>query len=184
MEYKDDKGRIDTNKLSIFFWNTQPSANMKKAWVIHEEATKAYRSKVKSENNTLAALIPDDIFSSLSAFSGDTAKTNKKWNNSVTRELAKAKGYPMSIKMEWYLDRKTCVDEAAKKDSKLDWSNPLAALKETSSNMLSKQAEKIFMPNPKKPIFRYVYEVTDIQVKLIHDSVFEIPAGFTLATRE
>lgn len=184
VQYKDDKGRVDTNKLNIVFWNTDPTASMKKVWKIHDEATVAYRKKIKTANNALAKLIPDDIFLALSAFSGDTAKNNKKWNNKVTRELAKAKGYPMSIKLEWYLDRKACIDKATAKNSKLDWSNPLDAITESASNMVGKQAEKMFLPDPREPIFRYVYEITGLSVKPVHDSVFEIPAGFTLATRE
>jgi len=31
----------------------------------------------------------------LSAFSGDTSKQNKQWNNSVSQNLATAKGYPI-----------------------------------------------------------------------------------------
>ena len=183
IEFQDGQGRKDNNRLDIVFWNTEPSSAMKEVWSINEEATQAYRKKVKQENNSLANLIPDNIFMALSAFSGDTAKDNKKWNTSVTRELAKAKGYPMSIKMEWYLDRKACPQAAEKKES-LDWSNPLEAMKQSASNMAGKEAEKMFMPNPNEPIFRYVYEVTGVEVKPVHDSVFEIPAGFTLVNRE
>ena len=183
VEFQDDKGNKDSNKLDIVFWNTEPSSAMKEVWAINEVATQAYRKKVNQENNALAKLIPDNIFMALSAFSGDTAKDNKKWTNSVTRELAKAKGYPMSIKMEWYLDRKACPEAAPKKEG-LDWSNPLEAVQQSASNMVGKQAEKMFMPNPNEPIFRYVYEVTGVEVKPVHDSVFEIPVGYTLANRE
>jgi len=185
VEYKDDKGRKDTNRLNIVFWNTEPTAEMKKVWGMNEALTNAYRKKVKAQHNSLSKLVPDSIFMSLSAFSGGTSKDNKKWQNKVTRELSKVKGYPMSIKVEWYLDRKACIEaKAAPKKEKLDWSNPLAAIKQSTSDMIGKEAEKMFMPNPKEPIFRYVYEVTSIKVEPVHDSVFEIPAGFTLATRE
>ena len=183
VEYQDNQARKDTNRLDIVFWNTEPNAAMKDVWAINETATQSYLSKVKQETNSLAKLIPDDIFVALSAFSGDTTKDNKKWNTSVTRELAKATGYPMSIKVEWYLDRKACAEAAPKKE-KLDWSNPLAAVQQSASNLAGKQAKKMFMPNPNEPVFRYVYEVTGLEVKPVNDSVFDVPAGYTLATRE
>ena len=186
VEYKDSKGRKDTNKLIMVFWNTEPNRNMKKVWAINEKATQAYRRKVNNETNSLSRLIPDDIFVSLSAFSGDTAKSNKKWKNSISREMAKAKGYPMSIKVEWYLDRKACIEKTAevKKDKGFDWSNPLGSIKDSASDMVGGSVKKMFLPKPNEPVFRYVYQVTDVEVVPVHDSVFEIPSGFTLVTRE
>lgn len=186
VEYKDDKGRKDTNKLIMVFWNTEPGKDMEKVWAINERATQSYRRKVKSETNSLSRLIPDDIFVSLSAFSGDTAKSNKKWKNSISREMAKAKGYPMSVKIEWFLDRKACVEKAveAKKDKGFDWSNPLDSIKNSASDMVGGSVKKMFLPKPNEPVFRYVYQVTGVEVVPVHDSVFEISPGFTLVTRE
>lgn len=183
MEYKDDKGNIDRNTLNLVFWNTEPTATMNEAWKIHGEATKAYLAKVKQGNNPMAKYLPDSIFMALSAFSGDTSKNDQKWTNDITRELAKAEGYPMSIKTEWYLDRKACLQAQPEKKA-LDWSNPLEAMKKTASDYAGKQAKKMFMPNPKEPIFRYIYDVTSVDIKPVHDSVFEVPAGFKLVTRE
>lgn len=183
VEFKDKKGLKDKNTLNIVFWNTVPNKKMQEAWVINEAATKSYLSKIKKGNNPLGKYLPDNVFMALSAFSGDTSKKNKNWTNSVARKLAKAKGYPMSIKTEWYLDRKACPQPKPEK-KKLDWSNPLAAIKDSVSSYTSKQAKKMFLPNPKEPIFRYVYDVTDIKVQPAHDSLFQIPAGYQLATRE
>lgn len=183
IEYRDKKGRIDKNTLNLVFWNTVPTKTMQEAWKINAAATKSYLSKIKRENNPLAKYLPDSVFMALSAFSGDTSKKNKKWTNSVARKLAKAKGYPMSIKTEWYLNRKACPQPKPEKKS-LDWSNPFAAIKDSVSNYTSKQAKKMFLPNPKEPIFRYIYDVTSINVEQAHDSVFQVPAGYQLSTRE
>ena len=183
MEYKDNKGRIDKNTLNLVFWNTTPTSAMNEAWKINGEATKAYLAKVKQGNNPLAKYLPDSIFMALSAFSGDTSKKDQTWQNHVARELTKAEGYPMSIKTEWYLDRKACPEAKPAKKA-LDWSNPLEAMKETASDYAGKQAKKMFMPNPKEPIFRYIYDVTSVDIKSVHDSVFEVPAGYKLVSRE
>lgn len=183
VEYKDDKGRVDRNTLNLVFWNTEPTKAMNEAWEIDGQATKNYLAKIKQSKNPLAEYLPDSIFMALSAFSGDTSKNDQRWQSSITRKLAKAKGYPMSIKTEWYLDRNACTEAAPKKKS-TDWSNPLQALKDKASDFAGKQAEKMFMPDPKQPIFRYIYDVTGVEIKPVHDSVFEVPAGYKLVTRE
>ena len=183
VEYKDDKGRIDKNTLNLVFWNTEPTVTMNESWKINGEATKAYLAKVKQGNNPLAKYLPDSIFMALSAFSGDTSKQDQTWTNNITRELAKAEGYPMSIKTEWYLDRQACPQAQPQKKS-LDWSNPLQALQDSASEYAGKQAKKMFLPNPNEPIFRYVYDVTSVDIKDVRDSVFEVPAGFKLVSRE
>lgn len=180
-EYTDAEGRKDSNRMNIVFWNTQPDAGMKKVNALNAEMEKALLRKVAAKNNALAKVIPDNVFAALSAFTG----ADKKSRNVMAREFKKVKGQPMSVKLEWYLDRKACVEvPVAKKKEKRDWSNPLAAMKDAASDMVGKQTEKMFMPNPKEPVFRYVYQVTEARLKPVHDSVFEIPKGYTIATRE
>ncbi len=183
IEYKDEKGRVDRNRLNLVFWNTEPTATMQESWQINGKATQAYLAKVKQSHNPLAMYLPDKLFMALSAFSGDTSKKDQNWQDPVTRELAKAEGYPMSIKVEWYLEQKACPKPAVAKGA-LDWSNPLAALKETASEGIGKQAKKMFMPSANEPVFRYIYDVTNVEIKAVRDSVFEVPAGFELVTRE
>jgi len=185
VEYQDDKGRKDSNRLNIVFWNTEPGAAMKEVWAINAEADKAYWEKIKQEKSSLAMLIPDDIFVALSAFTGYSSKDSKKWANKISSELAKAKGYPMSTKVEWYLDRKACVEpQKQKKKDSFDWMNPIDSLSKSASDIASEKAADMFLPDPNEPIFRYVYEVTGVAVKDEHDSVFEVPPGYKLTNRE
>ncbi|MCF6337612.1 MAG: hypothetical protein L3J84_06630 [Gammaproteobacteria bacterium] len=186
-EYKDEKGRKDKNTLKMVFWNTTPTTIMEEAWKIQDEATRAYRKAVKKDNNPLSLLLSDEIFDALSAFSGDTSKKNKKWNNAVSQKLATAKGYPISIKVDWYIDRKACPEaQIAKNPEKkgFDWSNPMGSLQDSVGEMASKKVKSMFAPDPNEPIFHYIYEVNNIAIEPVHDSVFEIPEGYTLTTRE
>lgn len=177
VEYQDDKGRKDSNRLKMVFWNAQPNAEMKKVMAISEKADKTYRKKVKQDVSALAAMIPDDILLALSAFTGNTS--NKKWASKVASEMAKVKGYPMSTKVEWYLDRKACVEpQQAKKKEGFDWMNPLDSVSKTASNMASDKAAEMFLPNPDEPILLYQYEVTGASIKYEHDSIFDVPQGY------
>jgi hypothetical protein len=185
VEYQDDKGRKDSNRLTIVFWNAEPNADMKEVWAINAEADKTYWQKIKQDKNSLAILIPDDIFVALSAFTGSDSKDSKKWANKISRELAKAKGYPMSTKVEWYLDRKACVEpQIAKKKDSFDWMNPIDSMTKSASDMASEKAAEMFLPDPNEPIFRYEYEVTGAAIKYEHDSVFDVPPGYKLTTRQ
>jgi len=186
-EYKDENNRKDTNTLKIVFWNTTPTTTMEEAWKIQDEATQAYRKAVKKDNNPLSLLLSDKIFDALSAFSGDTSKENKEWNDSVSQKLATAKGYPISIKVDWYIDRKACPEaQMAEKPEKkgFDWTNPVGSLQDSVGKIASKKVKSMFAPDPNEPIFHYVYEINNIAIKPVHDSVFEIPEGYTLTTRE
>jgi len=185
VEYKDNKGRKDKNTLDIVFWNTMPTQTMNDVWKIQEQATKAYRKATKHSNNPLASLLSDEIFNALSAFSGDTSKENKQWTNSVTRKLAKAKGYPISIKADWYLDRKACKEQSAKKAKQsFDWSDPLASVKSEAKDFANEKVTQWFAPDPKESLFQYTYEIQNVAIEPKHDSVFDIPTGFKLVTRE
>jgi len=181
VEYKDSKGRKDSNRLKMVFWNTQPSAEMKKVWAVNAQANKAYLKKIKQDNNALAELIPEEIFSALTVFVGDKV-SNSKLGRQIASEMKKAKGYPMATTVEWYLDRKACVDpqkaKKAKKDISFDWAHPVDAMTKTATDMASEKAAEMFLPNPNEPIFRYTTEVTSIGEKYEHDSLFDVPAGY------
>lgn len=187
VEYEDEKGHKDKNTLRIVFWNTEPTAALEEVWSINEEATRAYRNAIKKEDNPLSSLLSDELFGALSAFSGDSSKENKEWNNSVSQKLATIKGYPISIKVDWNLDRNACMEtqvaETTKKKS-LGWSNPLGALQDSVGEFAANKVKDMFVPDPNEPIFHYVYEINNVAIKPVHDSVFEIPAGYTLTTSE
>lgn len=178
VEYKDEKGRADKNHLKMVFWNAQPSAEMEKAWAMSAQADQAYLEKLKQDENALTMVIPDEILSTLTVFAGDLVSNNK-WAKNMAKEMAKAKGHPMSTTVEWYLDRKACFEpQQAKKKTGFDWMNPMDAIAQTASDMAGKKAAEMFIPNPNEAIFRYTNEITSIGIKYEHDSRFTVPAGY------
>ncbi len=177
VEYKDDKGRKDSNRLQIVMWNATPNADMKEVWAMNEKADKAYLKKIKKDKNALMAVMPEEIIAVLSTFTGNLS--NSKWAKNIAAEMAKVKGHSMATKVEWYLDRKACVEpQTAKKKQGFDWMNPLDSMAKTASDMASDKAAEMFLPNPDEPILRYDYEVTSAAIKYEHDSIFEVPADY------
>ncbi|MBE9560893.1 MAG: hypothetical protein IMF15_08885 [Proteobacteria bacterium] len=184
VEYKDGKGRKDRNQLKMVFWNAKPSAEMEKVWVVNAKADKAYLKKIKQDNNALAAVIPAEIFASLSVFAGDKV-SNSKLAKQIASEMKKVKGHPMSTTVEWYLDRKACVEpQKTKKKTGFDWSNPIDSMSKTASDMASDKAAEMFLPNPNEPIFSYLTEVTEIGERYEHDSIFDVPAGYKRVSKK
>ncbi len=178
IKYKDDKGRVDKNHLKMVFWNTQATAEMEKVWAMSAAADSAYLKQIEQHNNVLAGVIPGDILAALSVFAGDVV-ANSQFAKNMASEMAKAKGHSMSTTVEWYLDRKACVEsQQAKKKSGFDWTDPMAALTQKASDMAGEKAAEMFLPDPSEPIFRYTHEITDIRVKYEHDSRFTVPAGY------
>ncbi len=177
VEYADEKGRKDSNRLQMVFWTAQPNAEMKKVMAISSAADKAYLKKIKQDTNALTAMIPDDVFIALSAFTGSLS------GKKIASEMAKVKGQSMATTVEWYLDRKACIEpQQAKKEEGFDWTNPMGALNKTASNMASDKAAEMFLPNPDEPILRYDYEVTDVGIKYERDSIFDVPQGYKRVT--
>ena len=185
VEYEDEAGRKDENLLNIVYWNTLPTDDMQKIWAVHEQATRAYQNVIKENKNPLASLISDKLFNALSAFSGDTSKEDKTWNNEVSKKLALAEGYPISIKIEWFLNRNACPQSHVKKNqNEFDWSNPLDSLKDSAEKMAVDAVKGYFAPDPNKPVFHYVYQVDNPSMQQVHDSIFEVPKGYELKTRQ
>jgi len=180
VEYQDKKGRKDSNRLKMVFWNAQPNADMKKVWAMSEKADKAYMKKIKQSNNALAGMIPENIIAVLSTFTGNLG-SHKQWAKDVAKEMSKIKGYSMATSVAWYLDRNACIEQkeqVKKKEQSLDWLNPMEALSTTASNMAGEKAAEMFLPNPDEPILRYEYEVTSAEIKHEHDSIFDVPRGY------
>ena len=185
VEYQDKKGRKDSNRLLMVFWNAKPNADMKKVWAMNDKAEKTYQKKIKQDKNALTAAIPADIMAVLSTFTGNLSK-NKKWANKIASEMSKIKGYSMSKKVEWYLDRKACVEpQKAKKKQKqgFDWANPIDSMSKSASDMASEQAMEMFLPDPNEPILRYEYEITSAAIKYEHDSIFDVPHDYKLVKK-
>lgn len=182
VEYQDDKGRKDSNRLLMVLWNAQPNEEMKKVWAMTEKADEAYLKKIEKDKNVLSAVMPEEILAVLSTFTGNLS--NSEWAKNVAKEMAKVKGYPMATKVEWYLDRKACVEpQEAKKEQGIDWANPVDAMTNMASKMATDKATEMFLPDPNEPILAYDYEITGAAIKDEHDSIFDVPQDYKRVTK-
>lgn len=188
-EFKDSKGKVDLNLLQFVFWTTVPTAEMQKAWKVHEKATDNYLDAV-GDNNPLVRLLGKEGYKAISAFSGDVEKSDATQFNSITKKLATIEGYPLSIKLEWFQKSEACaVVKKKRSDEAIDLSQGIGNAASTFfGNMIKDGADKIVddvVTDWKKDArVRYIYEVTSVSEQMIKDTKFEVPEDYTLEDRQ
>ncbi len=184
VEYKDRQGRKDLNDIQMEFWTTTPTQDMTEAWRIHEDFQQGYISRVTDQGNPFGRFMSQQVYMALAAFTGDTDK-NKAWNTRIGNEMRKIKGYPVSIKLEWFIDSNMCPEaKEAEQQAAIDYTDPAAALGKLAGGFLKKKVAQKFTPSKHEPVLRYIYEVTDVSVQAVNDSVFELPAGYKMSNRQ
>ena len=190
----DEKNRKDEHKIVMDFWMTAPDEGMKDAWKINGEFQNGYLRAVGANDSALGRFLGDQVYKPLAAISGDIEKdpTMKALNG----KLAALKGYPISIKLDWYLGAgNTCPEVAEKRNAKteknddqIDLKDPVGSLGSLAGGILKNKAKaavaKKFERDPAKPLMRFVYDVTSVGLEQKHDSVFMVPAGYKLTNRE
>jgi len=187
---EDSQKRKDTSQLIIDFWVTQPTQTMRDTWAINGQFQENYLARIGANANPLARFFSRNVYSALAAFSGDISK-DRPWHNEVSRKLATVKGYPISIKMEWFLENNACADVQAPKTASTDTfdvKDPVGSVKNALGGFFKKKAKeqvkKRFGLKDGEPVFRYIYDVTNVELAAQKDSIFEKPLGYKFITRQ
>lgn len=182
---QDDSAKKDTNLAQMTFWTTTPQAQMQQAWKVQREFQQGYADS--AADNPFMRLLGKEAYMALAAVTGDIENTDKEQYNGFLKELGKIKGYPLSIKLEWYRDAQACQEKRSKK-SKNNGIDLTAGLGDAAKSMLSgfvnQQKEKILDEWRKKPMFHYLYDITYLKEELVHDSVFSPAADYQLTDRQ
>ena len=127
-----------------------------------------------------------EIYGVLTGFSGDIEKDEDKQKvRDVLSKLSIIKGYPISMKVEWFADENECLEkqEPEEKEDGIDFSDPEEALKDIVGGLFKKSIEKKFQRNPEEPILRYILEVKNISMESVNDGKFEVPSDYKLMDR-
>jgi hypothetical protein len=189
----DQQGRKDQHRVLMDFWMTSPTESMKAGWKINGEFQDNYLRVVGANDTPMGRMLGTKVYKSLAALSGDIEKN--KDMDMLNGKLAVLKGYPVSIKLEWFMESNTCPElaEARNKPKEeagpdIDFKYPVGSLGSFAGGLLKKKAKdavaKKIERDPTKPMIRYVYDVTSVTLEQKHDSVFMIPAKYKLTNRE
>lgn len=183
VEMKDEAGKIDLNHLHFVFWTSTPTTDMQQAWKVHRQAMEKFLAA--KGNDPLLRLLGEEGFEALAAFTGDIKKADKAKYNAFSRKIATIKGYPLSIKAEWFQKKGGACEVTKQASSKSSSPTDLAGMaKSMLGNFLEKKKEAIVAEWDKEPLVRYIYEVTDVKQQPVKDSAFDVPKGYKLADRQ
>lgn len=190
----DEKGRKDEHKIIMDFWMTAPDEGINDAWKINGQFQDSYLKTVGANDSALGRFLGEQVYKPLAAISGDIEKNDSM--KALNGKLSALKGYPISIKLDWYLaDGKTCPEELEKRNAPkqknedaIDLKDPVGSLGSLAGGLLKNKAKaavaKKFERDPTKPLIRYVYDVTSVGMEQRHDSVFMVPTGYKLTDRK
>ena len=182
---QDSRAKKDTNLAQMTFWTTTPQAEMQQAWQVQREFQTGYAQN--ATDNPLIRLLGKEAYMAVAAVTGDIENTYKEQYNRFLKELGKIKGYPLSIKMEWYRNAQACQEKrsSAAQNNGVDLTGGLGdAAKSMLSGFVNQQKERILDEWRKKPLFHYLYDITYLKEELVHDSVFSPAADYQLTDRQ
>jgi hypothetical protein len=176
-EAKDKLNRKNKSTITFDIWNTQSNKKLLELMQVKKEYNEALLAKLGNGKATLKTLVPGSVF-----------KVLEPVLKPYLKQFKKIKGYPISTKLEWYASNKACVDaeeaKPAQNDSP-DVSNWIGGfVSGLASSLMQKKVEEKMTPDASKPILRYIQDVKSIQIKPVHDSVFQVPADYKLVNRQ
>ncbi len=185
MGMKDDAGRQDTHLVTMDFWMTAESPQIRAALAMEDQFSSALFNAI-SPQNPLDHFVNAEIYSLLAGMLAGNQDLRD-----LADQLNAVQGYPVSVKMEWYADSNTCPDtetgEQKAAASSFDVSDPVGSLGSMAGGFLSGLAkEKVaahFRPSADKPVLSYIHEVKEIRVSPERDSLFAVPPGYDIADR-
>lgn len=188
----DQLGRKDEHRLVMDFWMTAPTETVKEIWRVTSAYQNNYLQAIGANDSPLGRMLGEQIYKPLAALGGDIEKNEDM--RMLNGKLAALQGYPVSIKLEWYMDGNTCPEAlerrntpAAKAEPGIDFNDAAGSLRGLAGGVLKNRAQtamkKPFHRDPAKPLIRYVYDVTSVSLEQQHDSVFAVPKGYKISDR-
>lgn len=190
VENKDKQGKADSHKIIMDFWMTTPTDTMQKAWAINGQFQQNYLKAVGANDSPLGRMLGQQVYMALAAISGDTEKNPDL--KLLNGKLAKLEGYPISIKLEWFIKSEACKNDKktteTAKSPNFDLKDAAGSLRSLAGGLLKDTAKtavaKKFTLDPNEPVLRYIYDVESVSIEDQRDSVFTVPAKYKLENRQ
>ncbi|HEX7338543.1 MAG TPA: hypothetical protein VF271_01270 [Rhodanobacteraceae bacterium] len=186
--YADSAHRTNTSTLKWTFWTTPITGEIQRIWAIHEALAKRFLKSSGANDNPWARFVSRKVWQPLDAFLGDTDSHAHNWSGDVTSKLAQVEGYPVRIKVAWYVDAHACPapKPQTESDTQTLADNAGGGLRGMLGGLIRKHVEKHvekaidkhFQPDPDTPVFEYDRNILSAKITSIPDSVFHVPAGF------
>jgi len=186
---EDDKKMQDTSDLTFDIWTTPESnADVMAITPIFRQYSSTYFTQAGLTDSPFGKFIPPQALAILEQhFLNDLTPAQKQAILKSAKKLAIIKGYPISTKLEWYADFKTCGQGEKPKEAPhaaFDWKDGIGGMLHSATAMGEEAARKHQSKEMAgKPLFGYVQEIQSLKVESASDGLFEVPPGYKLINR-
>jgi hypothetical protein len=190
VEGEDSKKMKDTSTLEITLWTTPESDQIRKIEEVQKEYHRVYLQKIGIGKTQTVGKIPAEAMGILSARLFGTM--GEKGHNALlhaAKEMEKVKGFPISTKLEWYLDGKACGKEGshAERERNQEGSNA-EGIGGLLSGLMGKSSEKKgdekAEGSKRGPVFGFVQEIKTMNIGPASDGLFQPPASYKLIKQQ
>jgi len=176
---EDDQHRQDTSTLKVNIWTTTPTPQMQAVLDMEQAFGRSFGQKMRQTQPLVLPNMPPEatgIF--YSNFMAGQSSADRAKMMEMAKKFSQIKGYPVSTKIEWYADTKTC-GRGEQPQQKSQSSSGLSVGSLVGS-LMEKKSDQDSGPTP---IFRYVQEIKAMDVEPVTDSLFQPPADYKLVNR-
>jgi hypothetical protein len=179
VELKDAQGRLASNTVTFDFWTAEPSGVLKQALAVQDTFNKNYLAALTAGSPGTMAL-NRDVYAALAKLGSSAGLRGEKLALTLAREMQKIKGYPLAMAVEWRAVDNTCGAQASA-------AAPAPKAEPTSlspMDWLGQKAAQSMMGtvDPNEALLHYNHEITSVSLGPEHDSIFDVPMGYTLRT--
>jgi hypothetical protein len=178
VELKDAQGRLASNTVSFDFWTAEPAGVLKQALAVQDGFNRAYVNALTTANPGFMEL-NRDVYAALAKLGASAGLRGDKLAQTIGHEVQRIKGYPLAVAVEWRATDNTCGAQtsAQARQAPKTTASPLSPM----DWLGQKAADSMATPSdPNEALLHYHYEITGVSLNPEHDSVFEVPTGYTL----
>lgn len=175
---EDDQHRQDTSTLKVNIWTTTPTSQMQAVFDMEQAFGRSFsHSMAQNQPLVLPSMPPEATGVFYSNFMAGQSSADRAKMMEVAKKFAQIKGYPVSTKIEWYIDAKSCGREQQAEKPK---SGSGSMVGDLVGSLIEKKSDSDSGP---KSVFGFVEEIKSMDVEQVSDSLFQPPANYKLVNR-
>lgn len=173
VRFQDKQKRTTTSTVNVDLWTAALNADMRRAMETEAAFGKAFMTsapRAAAPHRGEPTVMPADMMRMMTAYLGGLTNADRAALRRAAAEFNKVKGHPIQTRIDWLLEGNAC----GAKDEPPPSQSGTADLMSGFTSLLGKKDEK---PGA-KPIVSFTMEVKQLGVVPMHDSVFNVPAGY------
>ena len=191
---EDAKKLKNTADFTLDLWTAPESdARISAARPVLDRYAENFMVKagLAKQDPAFSRVVPARAFQILmERMTGSLTQREKREVLAMTRAFSKIKGYPVSSKIDLYMDSRAC--QAPKphqastqpQQSKLNFTSVGGFLSSAANWGVQKKMSQNAAETANQPIYRLIKEIKKISVDQASDGLFEIPPGYQLVNRK